>query len=151
MTFIKNNVKESNSQCYWNQAQTSGEKLSQKFQDSPIKWLDTAHVSFFLRDFFETFFTPSVLKNYVRVSLKMNMKMHFRMLPVDWQVTDTLVLFGFYNNLYTHKVLIFTLKRCLWKSISIPVNNTNVHNTHNLRILCAACLLLEFFLWSFWN
>jgi len=30
----------------------------------------------------------------------MDMKMRFRMLPVGWQVMDTLVLFGFYNNLY---------------------------------------------------
>ena len=44
--------------------------------------------------------TPSVLKNYVRVPQRMDMKMHFRMFPVGRQVTDTLFLFGFYDNLY---------------------------------------------------
>jgi hypothetical protein len=60
---------------------------------------DTVHVSFFFRGFFETFFTPSALKNYVTVPKK-NMKMHFWMLPVSRQVTDILFLFEFYNNLH---------------------------------------------------
>jgi hypothetical protein len=61
---------------------------------------DTAHVSFSFRGFYETFFTSSVFKNYVTVPQKMDMKMHFRMLPVSRQVTDTLFLFEFYNNLH---------------------------------------------------
>jgi len=38
MTFNKNYVKEYNAQSYWNQAKSSGETLSQKFQDFPIEW-----------------------------------------------------------------------------------------------------------------
>ena len=52
-------------------------------------------------------FTASVLKNYVRVPQKMDMKMHFRMLPVGRQVTDTLFLFGFYSNLFYTQVAHF--------------------------------------------
>jgi len=41
----------------------------------------------------------------------MDMKMRFRMLPVGWQVTDTLVLFGFYNNLhYTQGAHFYSMK-----------------------------------------
>jgi len=90
--------------------------------------------------------TPSVLKNYVRVPQKMDMKIHFRMLPVGRQVMDTLFLFRFYNNLYyTQGAQFYSIIR-LRKSISIPVNNTNVHNTHNHCILCAACLWLVHFM-----
>ena len=60
---------------------------------------DMAHISFFFRGSLKHI-TPSVLKNYVRVPQTMDMKMHFRMLPVGRQVTDTLFLFGFYDNLY---------------------------------------------------
>ena len=44
--------------------------------------------------------TVSVLKNYVKVPQKMDMKMHSRMIHVGSQVMDTLFLFGFYDNLY---------------------------------------------------
>ena len=64
--------------------------------------LDTAHVSFFFRGFFETYFTPLVFRELCESSTEynMDMKIHFRMLPVGWQVKVTLFLFGFYNNLY---------------------------------------------------
>jgi hypothetical protein len=70
-----------------------------------------AHIFFFFRGFFERFFMPSTLKKYVRVPQKMDMKMHFRMLPVSRQFTDTLFLFEFYNNLhYTQGAHFYSVK-----------------------------------------
>jgi hypothetical protein len=55
------------------------------------------------------FLLPQYLKNYARVPQKMDMKMHFRMLPVRWQVKNKLFLFGLYNNLYYTQGVHFTL------------------------------------------
>ena len=61
MTFTKNCVKKSNTQCYWNQAKSSGETLSQNYPDFPTEW--PRHSTRFvpLKGFFETLFTPSIL------------------------------------------------------------------------------------------
>ena len=88
-----------------------GKRYHKNFKTFQQNDLDTAHVSVFFRGFFETFVTPSVLKNYVRVPQKADMKMHFKMLPVGRQVTDTSFLSGFYNNLqYTQGAHFFSIK-----------------------------------------
>jgi len=97
-------------QKFWENVITKRSRLSDRMAGT---W-HTFHCS--LEDSLKQI-TASVLKNCMRVPQIVDMKMHFRMLAVGGQVTDTLFLFGFYNNLYytqgAHFKTIYTTHRVL--------------------------------------